>query len=117
MTIREWNPLAAPTLAVLSILVLLYAVLVVGQLLLGVLLVVAIGVLWWLARTLLGDVGVGAAFTPIRAVATVGVIVVVVVYSFFVIREVLLGVAVSILIFFAAWLTSPAGPLLTGDGS
>ncbi|MFB6124106.1 MAG: hypothetical protein ABEJ78_11695 [Haloferacaceae archaeon] len=99
--------LAASILVAVALLA--YAVVVAGNVLLGVLLAAFVYLVGWVVSRLPN--AVGSAFSQRRALATGLLVVLVLGYAVLVTANLLLGVVVSLTVAFVSWATIPDGPV------
>ncbi|SEO81237.1 hypothetical protein SAMN04487948_105282 [Halogranum amylolyticum] len=95
----------------LSVVVLAYSFLVAGQILLGLLAVVAIFAVAY-GHSILTRYGYPASLGRTRTIVVVVLSVLILVYALVVAGQILLGFIAVFLLYVTAWLTSPTGPLL-----
>jgi hypothetical protein len=104
------NPTWKPPVAVVALLVLLYAFEVSGNVLFGVFVAAVLYLVAWLVSR----VSSGNPFddmTRERRLATGAVVFVVLAYSVIISAAILLGILVAATVFLVAWITSPVGPV------
>ena len=98
--------------AALSFVVLAYAVVIAGQILLGVLAVAFIfGATF--GRAMLRHYGYPVSLGRTRTIVVTVLVVGIMLYALVVAGQILLGIVASVLLYLTAWLTSPTGPLLS----